>query len=108
VLTIKVWGVFFFFVLLGQLRVAGDTLENRFHAYINELPQQKFFVTILSPVHAVLEKLGVDVGRARIDEIRAAPPQPEENAFVSKERVKQLRQSLQERRRVLDDESSPP
>ena len=100
-LTIKVWGIFFLFVLLGQLRVSGDTLENRFHAYINEVPQQKFFIQILSPLHALMESLGVDIDRNKIELIKNSTTITPSR--LPQERIKQIRESMEQRRKILEE-----
>ncbi len=86
VLTLKVWAVFFAFVVLGQLRPGqGGTLEQRFHDYLNQDRPQKFFVGLLSPVHGFMSLVGIEVDEASIQAVRESP-----------EELKKLKKSLKE------------
>jgi hypothetical protein len=112
VLTLKVWAVFFAFVVLGQLRPGqGGTLEQRFHDYLNQGRPQKFFVGLLSPVHGFMSLVGIDVDEASIQAVRESLDTPQElplSPFVSPEELKKLKKSLRQRNRVLrENEPSP-
>jgi hypothetical protein len=112
VLTLKVWAVFFSFVILGQLRPGqGGTLEQRFHSYLNQTAPQKFFVGLLSPVHTLMSLVGLEVDEASIKAIQQASDSPQEapvSPFVSPEGMKNLKKSLKERQRVLKESDSTP
>lgn len=109
---LKVWAVFFAFVILGQLRPGqGGTLEQRFHHYINQSTPQKFFVGLLSPVHGLMSVLGIEVDEGSIKAVRESPETPKDvplSPFVSPGELKNLKKSLKERNRVLKESDSSP
>ncbi|MEO5667564.1 MAG: hypothetical protein ABIR96_05870 [Bdellovibrionota bacterium] len=109
--ALKIWAVFFFFVLLGQLRVSQGTLEQRFHSYINQSAQQKFFVTLLHPVHSLFIWAGFDIDEKSIQMVRDAKvlaPDPVVTPFMSPQQIQNAKRSIKERKRVLKEVEETP
>jgi len=99
-------------VILGQLRPGqGGTLEQRFHAYLNQIAPQKFFVGLLSPVHGLMSLVGIEIDEASIRAVKDAIEVTQEkplSPFISPEGINSLKQSLKERQRVLKESDSSP
>jgi hypothetical protein len=104
-MLLKLWGLFFIFVAIGQLRFEGGTLEQRFHRYINSPSQQQFFARILTPLHATLGWVGFNVDHDMLRHIKSQnlPQQPRSNLFFSEEKMKLLKENMEERRRILKE-----